>query len=119
MSKQSTGKHAEALAKAYLEQRGHTFIAANWRCRLGEIDLITRQGDMLVFTEVRARRADNTAEAAASIGSHKRQKMIRAAQLYLSQHDIAEAVWRIDLVVVALPPGGQPILEHMEDALDW
>jgi putative endonuclease len=77
------GRRAEALAAAYLEARGLRVVARNWRCRFGEIDLIARDGPMLVFVEVRARTSRSHGGAAESITAAKRRKLVAAANLYL------------------------------------
>jgi len=79
-----TGAQAEALAAEFLAARGLAIIARNWRRRVGEIDLVARDGDMLVFVEVRLRRRSDYGGAAASITATKRARMIAAANLYLS-----------------------------------
>ncbi|MFA5241363.1 MAG: YraN family protein [Sulfuricella sp.] len=79
------GKQAEDHAAAFLQSRGLRLVARNYRCRMGEIDLIMEHGGTLVFVEVRLRRSDNFGGAAASITGHKQRKLIHAAQHYLQQ----------------------------------
>lgn len=98
--RRQTGDRGESRAAVFLEHRGFVVIARNWQCRAGEIDLVTRQGDTIVFVEVRVRAAGTTA-AAVSIGSRKQAKLIAAAQTYLAQHDAADADWHIDVVTIA------------------
>ena len=78
------GVAAEALAADYLEARGLKIIARNYRCRLGEIDLIAREGGATVFVEVRQRKSSSFGGAAASITARKRMRLIRAARHYLA-----------------------------------
>jgi uncharacterized protein (TIGR00252 family) len=52
------GKSGEELARRYLERKGFDFVAANWRCRAGELDLVMRDGDTLVFVEVKTRHGE-------------------------------------------------------------
>ncbi len=77
------GFAAEELAKDYLTKQGLTWTKSNYRCRLGEIDLIMRDKTDLVFVEVRARASNAFGGAIASITHSKRQKLIRTALLYL------------------------------------
>ena len=77
------GFTAEEQAKDYLTAQGLTWVASNYRCRLGEIDLIMRDKTDLVFVEVRARASNTFGGAIASITRSKRQKLIRTALLYL------------------------------------
>ncbi|MCS6995534.1 MAG: YraN family protein [Casimicrobiaceae bacterium] len=78
--------------------RGWRLLERNWRCRFGEIDLIARDGDTVVFIEVRHRSDDRFGGAAASIDRAKQRRLSRAAQLYLSGYsDIPPC--RFDVVV--------------------
>lgn len=78
------GAHAEAAGAAFLEARGLTIVARNWRRRCGEIDIVARDGATLVFVEVRLRRGRSFGGAAASITAAKRSRLIAAAGLYLA-----------------------------------
>jgi len=84
----STGSAFEQQAARWLQQQGLQLVCSNWHCRFGEIDLIMRDGATLVFVEVRARRDNRFGDAAASISPAKCQKLIAAANLYLSQQRI-------------------------------
>lgn len=78
------GAEAEQLAASYLQRQGLTLVETNYRCRFGEIDLILRDGPTLVFAEVRQRSRGDFGGAAASIDGRKQQRIILAAQHYLS-----------------------------------
>jgi putative endonuclease len=79
------GADAEALAAAFLEARGLKILARNYRCRLGEIDLIARDGPTTVFVEVRRRASQSFGGAAASITRAKQLKLLKAARHYMSR----------------------------------
>jgi putative endonuclease len=79
------GVEAEAMAAAFLECQGLTILARNYRCRLGEIDLIARDREATVFVEVRSRASSAFGGAAASITAAKRQRLLKAARHYISQ----------------------------------
>ena len=79
------GVGAEAMAAEFLEARGLTIIARNYRCRMGEIDLVARDGSTTVFVEVRRRASSSFGGAAASITAGKRLKLLRAARHYMSR----------------------------------
>lgn len=81
---QAGGELAETLAADYLQQRGLRLIARNYRCRLGEIDLILAEGPVLVFVEVRLRHNADFGGAAASVTSAKRRRILHAARHYLA-----------------------------------
>lgn len=78
------GQQYEQAAARWLEQQGLTIVARNWRCRQGEIDVVARHGEVLVFVEVRARSSAAFGGAAASIGRSKRERLLRAARHYLA-----------------------------------
>ena len=77
------GREAEARAEEYLRREGLHTVTRNFRCRSGEIDLIMRDGDHLVFVEVRYRSHSAYGGAAASVDRNKQQSLIRSAQSYL------------------------------------
>jgi len=89
---QRAGDKGEDQALALLTAHGLTLLTRNLSCALGEIDLVMRDGDTLVFVEVRARRSQQYGGAAASIGSVKRQRLYRAAYFFLPQ--LAREHWR-------------------------
>ena len=80
------GDYTEGLACQYLENKGFKLIERNFNCRLGEIDLIMQDNDVLVFVEVRYRRNNDFGSAADSITNNKQSKLIKAASVYLQQH---------------------------------
>jgi len=102
--RQVRGREAEALAASYLERNGLAIVERNWRCRHGELDLIARDGDVLVFVEVRLRRRNDFGGAAASIDAAKQAKLVAAAGLYLGRFRTPPAC-RFDAVLLdALAP---------------
>jgi putative endonuclease len=80
------GAAAEAEARAFLERHRFNFIAANYRCRRGEIDLVMQQDTLLVFVEVRLRNRQDFGGAAASVTKSKQQKIIASAESFLHHH---------------------------------
>ncbi len=79
-----SGAQAEQVAAQYLQRHGLTLVQTNYRCRFGEIDLILRDRETLVFAEVRQRSRSDFGGAVASIDSHKQQRLILTAQHYLA-----------------------------------
>lgn len=104
------GKAAEDAAADYLARQGLKPVERNWRCKGGEIDLIMRDGPVLVFVEVRARKDARFGGAAASIGAVKQGRIVHAAQLYLTRLATAPPC-RFDAVLIE---GGR--LEWLKDA---
>lgn len=84
MALANPGALAERAAAQYLQRHGLKLVASNYRCRFGEIDLILKDGETLVFAEVRHRSSGNFGGAAASIDSRKQQRLILTAQHYLT-----------------------------------
>jgi len=97
--KQEHGRVWENAAQEYLERRGLVLVEANFQCKLGEIDLILRDGATLVFVEVRQRAEGAPVSAAESIGPAKIRRIVRAAQFYLQQFDRLPPC-RIDVVAI-------------------
>lgn len=110
---QTSGAQAEARAEAYLVAQGLVKHAKNYRCKLGEIDLIMQHKDTLVFVEVRLRTHQAFANAAESVTIHKQRKIIKTAQFYLQEHRLTDkANCRFD--VIAFSDNDQP--EWIKDA---
>ena len=82
---QLAGGDGEERAAAYLASRGLAILARNFRARVGEIDLIAQEGDVLVFVEVRLRSSGSFGGALESITSHKQRRIRAASSLYLSR----------------------------------
>lgn len=78
------GERLETIASEYLCKHGLIPVARNFQCKLGEIDLIMRDNDILVFVEVRYRKSDRYGSAVESVDWRKQRKLSRTAQLYLS-----------------------------------
>lgn len=108
-----TGDEKEALARRYLEGRGLTHVAHNVRCRHGEIDLVMRHDQVLVFVEVRYRRGDRFGGAAASVDRRKQARLIATAGYYLQRHP-TDLPCRFDVVAI----GAQDRLEWFQNAFD-
>ncbi|HST28175.1 MAG TPA: YraN family protein [Rudaea sp.] len=86
MTARGTGAIWESVVEAHLHESGLRTLARNFTCRLGEIDLILAERDCTVFVEVRFRRNAAHGDGAASVGSAKRTKLLRAAQVWLLAH---------------------------------
>lgn len=103
-----TGRLAEELAFAYLQGHGLAPMTRNFRCRLGEIDLIMRDRDLIVFVEVRLRTPGAHASAAESIDLRKQRKIVAAARYFLAGR--TEQPCRFDCVLLERPQA---------DAITW
>ncbi len=113
--KRQLGDRGEHVAAAYLEQCGYTIIARNWRCRNGEIDVVARDGDHLVFVEVRTRRDEYALE---SLLVRKRQRLVTLAYHYLAEHDVPETTpWRIDVIALTVVRNRLVVTDHVIAAI--
>jgi len=106
MKKQETGKLGEQLACKALEKNGYRILEKNYRCRQGEIDLVARQRDCIVFIEVRSKTGDSFGTPQESVTTVKKQRMLATALDYLSKHSSLPENWRIDFVAVEIDPSG-------------
>ena len=109
------GAGVEAAARAYLRRAGLEDVAANAGYRLGELDLVMRDGEVLVFVEVRYRASADYGGGAESVDRGKRRRIARAAQLFLLQHPaMAEDVCRFDVVEASGPPDTPDFTWHRD-----
>ena len=115
--RQLLGRSGEALAEALLKTRGYRILARNYRTRLGEIDLIARDGDTLVFVEVKVRRSMRFGSAKAAVTAAKRRKLSMVALQYLKIASEKAAHARFDVVAVERS-GDTPRLELVQNAFE-
>ena len=108
------GTAAEGLALRYLEARGLTLVTRNFRCRTGELDLIMRDGQHLVFVEVRSRGHNRFGTPAESVTRRKQQRLLRAAAFYLQRQHL-DLPCRFDVVAI-LQASDEPQVEWIRDA---
>ncbi|MGI2335275.1 MAG: YraN family protein [Dehalogenimonas sp.] len=97
MTRINTGQNGEAIARKYLENNGYRILAANWRSKNAEIDLIAKKAKEIVFVEVRSKSTEDFGTPAESVTLHKQRKLINAAQCYIVENQI-DAEWRIDFI---------------------
>jgi putative endonuclease len=118
-ARQVLGGRAEDLAREYLERHGLELILRNYRRRLGELDLVLREGDTLVIVEVRTRARDDFGGAAASIDAFKQRRIVRAAHQLLQQdRGLARMRARFDVVVVHDACAAEPRVEWIRNAFE-
>lgn len=99
MLKQRLGRLGERRAEDFLRKRGLRCITRNWRCRMGEIDLVMHDGESLVFVEVRLRGITGFADGVASVDAGKRRRLVRAARHFLMHHaQYADRPCRFDVI---------------------
>ena len=95
------GQRGEDLAAQWYVRNGYTVVARNWRCAIGEIDLLARRGATLVVCEVKTRRSDAFGVPALAVGPAKQQRLRRLATAWLAEHRVGRRVnVRFDVVAV-------------------
>ena len=111
------GYEGEQLAVRHLKRLGYRIICRNYRCLLGEIDIIARHRDVLVFVEVKSRRSQAFGSPKQAITPAKQHKLSQVAWHYLQKHDLTEAKARFDVVTVSGTKGA-PVFEVIENAFE-
>lgn len=109
------GRAGEAAAARVYERRGFVVVARNWRCALGEIDLVLLRRGLLVFCEVKTRTGAAFGGGYEAVSWSKRRRIRSLAEVYVGQHGFAHADVRFDVASVWLSRGGADV-EVFEDA---
>ncbi len=110
------GRQGENAAAQLLESKGLRILERNLRLGRLELDLVCQDGDTLVFVEVKTRAEGSLATPAEGLTAQKRSRLLRAAQAYLSKHDLWHRPCRLDLVAVLFRAGQVQHIEHTPDA---
>jgi len=109
------GQQGERQAADFLTRQGFRILQHNYRCRLGEIDIVAREGEILCFVEVRSLRRTAHGDPLETVGSRKQQRLIRAAQHYLMTHRYQGPV-RFDVIGIVYEPTFS--LRHVRNAFE-
>jgi putative endonuclease len=111
------GERAEQMALTHLQATGLKLLAQNYRCKMGEIDLVMLDGQVLTLIEVRFRRSNRFGGAAASVTRRKQRRLINAAKHLLMMHaGLRGYAARFDVVAIGHEPGGALKLDWIRDA---
>ena len=117
-ARRSLGCWGEKMAADFLIRKGYRIIARNHRTPYGEIDLVAKIEDRLVFVEVKTRSTDTYGNPEASITHKKREHLIASARAYLQESCDADTNWRIDVIAIRkLKSPKQPEIIHFENAI--
>ena len=108
------GSRGELVAAKYLRSQGYKVLMRNYRTNRGEIDLVVRKGDLLVFVEVKTRVSGERAPHR-QVTSEKQARIRRAARSYLS-HYAVRPPFRFDVISIVWPEDGEPRIEHLINA---
>jgi putative endonuclease len=103
------------MACAHLERQGMKVVERNFRCRGGEIDVVAREREVVVFVEVKERTNSSHGSAIEAVTPLKRHRLLRAARLYAAKHGLSDSPLRFDVIAIDWGPDG-PQLRHERDA---
>ena len=113
------GQPGEDHACAFLRRHGFEVLERNFRCRSGEVDVIAKDADTVVFVEVKERHGDAHGEGHESVTFGKRRRLVRAARLYAASKGLSESPLRFDVVSIDHQPGGGGVrVRHDRGAFD-
>ncbi len=112
---QALGRYGESLAERHLVEQGMVVLDRNWRCELGEIDLVARDGDTLVVCEVKTRRGLGTGGPLEAVTADKLARLRRLAMRWVASHGVHPSAVRVDVVGVLRQGPGPAELVHLRD----
>lgn len=115
--KQTIGRKGEGIAERYLKKQGFILLERNYRCPLGELDLIALDRKVLVFVEVRTRTSDESGSPLESVDRRKQRRIIKTALYFLSQKRLHDREARFDVIGISLKRG-EPVVEHVRNAFE-
>ncbi|NIO10039.1 MAG: YraN family protein [Deltaproteobacteria bacterium] len=115
--KQVLGKEGEEIAERYLKNKGFKLLERNYRCPVGELDVIALDRKVLVFVEVRTRTSDGSGSPLESVDRRKQRQIIKTASYFLSQKRLHDHDARFDVVGISMGDG-EPVVEHIRNAFE-
>lgn len=112
------GDRGENLAAKHLKKLGLRIVARQWRGRFGEIDLIGRDGNTVVFVEVKTRRSAVGSRPEEAVDRNKQRQLTRAAYEWIKRYGRDGWSYRFDVVAIVLPSDGVPEIKHIQHAFE-
>jgi putative endonuclease len=116
-ARNTLGDRGENRAAGFLRSAGYKIILRNFRCELGEIDIIARDGPSLVFVEVKTRSYDDPTPEE-QVNDFKQHQITKAAHLYLSRYGTPQPPARFDVIAIVWPNSSEPIIRHTKNAFE-
>ena len=113
--RKQVGNKGESLAEDYIKRKGYNIIQRNYRCRLGEIDIIAKDDDTIVFIEVRTKQNENFGTPQDSVTSTKMSKISKTALSFIHEKNLSGFSYRFDFIAITFSQG-KPNIEHIENA---
>lgn len=117
MEKKELGRKGEEIALRFLKKKGYRIVETNYVCKLGEMDIIAKEKDTLVFVEVKARKSMEFGPPQLAVNSFKQRQLSKVALNFLKEKKIEDVKARFDVVAILLGPKGEEI-ELIRDAFD-
>jgi putative endonuclease len=114
--KDALGRYGEDIAVEYLERSGFVIVDRNWRCELGELDIVARDGADLVICEVKTRRSARYGTPVEAVSPRKIRRMRRLVIRWLEERSLHVPVIRFDVIGILQPASGSPTIEHVRGA---
>lgn len=111
------GDRGENVAARYLRNQGYKIIARNFRCAIGEIDIIARDRESLVFVEVKTRTYDDPTPEE-QVNNAKQHQITKAAKFYMGRYGVPQPPARFDVVAIVWPTGREPQIRHTTNAFE-
>ena len=112
-AKDTVGRYGEDVAARHLTAQGLVVLQRNWRCELGEIDILARDGDCLVVCEVKTRRSQAYGSALEAVTPRKVARLRQLAARWLAESGMHPPMVRIDVIAVRRPLAGPAQVEHL------
>lgn len=116
MDRSEVARRGEDAAAAFLERVGMAIEDRNWRTSSGEIDIVAREDDTLVFVEVKTRRSERAGTAEDAVSPTKQRQVARIAKAYIAAHPEAPEAVRFDVVAIRVLGEDRALLRHYRDA---
>ena len=116
-AKDTLGRHGEELAVRHLQDAGLRILDRNWRCEVGEIDIVAKDGDVVVICEVKTRSGTGFGSPLEAVTWKKTARLRQLAVLWMERHDERAAGLRIDVVGVRVSPSTDPVIDHVRRAV--
>jgi len=116
--RKDVGYIGEDLAIDYLEKRGYKIVERNFKCRFGEIDLIARIENRLVFVEVKLKKGEKYCKPIEAVDYAKQKKVIKSSLFYVQKYRIDNLDVQFDVVGIELEQGKTPNIIHIENAFE-
>jgi putative endonuclease len=111
--RRALGTYGETVAARHLVDAGMTLLDRNWRCREGEIDLVLREGDVLVACEVKTRRSVRCGSPHEAVDDDKLARLHELVWRWAEEHEVRPGEVRVDLVAVLRPGRGAAVVDHV------